>query len=65
MSLLLPTILSDASLMKQIEGILEKAVDQYDLLCTARLWNKVSQGGIVNLSVDTVSICWNCDEKGH
>ena len=34
-SLLLPSILVDASPIEQIEGILEKAVDQYDLLCVA------------------------------
>ena len=65
MSLLLPTIPSDVSPIKQIEGILEKAVDQYNLLCMAGLWNKVSHGEIVNLAVDAVSICWNHGEKGY
>ncbi len=59
LSLLLPTIPTDVLLIKQIEGILETAVDQYDLLCTAGFWNKVSCGGLVNLAVDTVSIFWN------
>ncbi len=65
MSLLLPTIPSDVSPIKQIEGILEKAVDQYNLLCMAGLWNKVSRGEILNSAVDVVSICWNCGENGH
>ena len=38
LSLLLPTIPSDASPIKQIEGMLENAVDQYNLLCMAGLW---------------------------
>ena len=57
LSLLLPTIPSDASPIKQIEGVLEKTVNQYDLPCMAGLWNKVSHGGIINLAVDAVSIC--------
>ena len=65
MSLLLPTIPSDASLIEQIKRILEKAVNQYNLLCMAGLWNKVSHVGIVNSAVNAVSICWNCGEKGH
>ena len=38
LSLFLPTIPSDALLIKQIEGILVKANDQYDLLFMAGLW---------------------------
>ena len=65
LSLLLPNISSNASPIEQIEGILEKAVDQYDLLCTAGVWNKVSHRGMVNSIVDPVGICWNCSKKGH
>ena len=65
LSLLLSTIPSDASSIKQIEEILEKAVHQYNMLCMAGLWNKVSHGGIVKPAVDAVSICLNCGEKGH
>ena len=42
LSLLLPNIPSYALPIKQIEGILEKAINQNDLLCTAGLGNKVS-----------------------
>ena len=66
LSILLPTIPIDASPMEQIEGVLEKAVDQYDLQCTAGLWNKVSRGGSALKSiVEAVAVCWNCGEKGH
>ena len=66
LTVLLPSVPPDAGPMEQIEAVLEKAVDHYDLLCTAGLWNKTSRGGSALQSiVDAVNICWNCGEKGH
>ena len=66
LALLLPTLSEDATPMEQIDAVLEKAVDQYDLLCTAGLWNKVTKGGNALKSiVDMVNVCWNCGQKGH
>jgi hypothetical protein len=65
LSLLLP-IPADASPFEQIEGILEKAVDQYDLMCVAGQWNNVkSSRAALNSVVDNVGECWNCGQKGH
>ncbi len=66
LSLLLPSIPVDALPIEQIEGILEKAVDQYDLLCIAGSWNNArTSRAALNLTVDMVGQCWNCGEKGH
>ena len=67
LALLLPTLSDDATPMEQIDAVLDKAVDQYDLLCTAGLWNKATRGGgnALKSIVDMVNICWNCGQKGH
>ena len=64
---ILGTIPLNATPMEQIEAILEKAVDVYDKLCTAQIWNRTTRGGpsalnsIVQVDID----CWNCSGKGH
>ena len=64
--LLLPCIPADALPIEQIEGILEKAVDQYDLLCIAGSWNNArTSRAVLTSTVDMVGQCWNCGEKGH
>ena len=64
--LLLPSIPVDALPIEQIEGILEKAVDQYDLLCIAGSWdNARASRAALSLTVDMVGQCWNCGPKGH
>jgi hypothetical protein len=48
-------------------AILEKAVDMYDKLSTAQVWNRTSKGGPSAMSgtiVEDVD-CWNCNGKGH
>ncbi len=66
LSLLLPSIPVNASPIEQIEGILEKAVDQYGLLCIAGSWhNAQTSRAVLNSTVDMVGQCWNCGEKGH
>jgi hypothetical protein len=63
----LGTIPLNATPMEQIEAILEKAVDMYDKLSTAQVWNRTSKGGPSAMSgtiVEDVD-CWNCNGKGH
>jgi hypothetical protein len=64
---ILGTIPADATPLEQIEAILDKAMDQYDNLCNAQLWNRVSRGGpsALNSIVDQVHKCWNCNGDDH
>ena len=64
---ILDTISIDATPMEQIEAILDKAVNTYDKLCTAQVWNKTTRGGpsALNSIVQEVAECWNCGGKGH
>jgi len=41
---ILGTVPINASPMEQIKAILDKAVDTYDKLCTALIWNSTSNG---------------------
>ena len=67
LALLLPNISMESTVMEQIEAIFDKAVDHYDYLCTAGLWNKAARGGgnALQAIVDAVDVCWNCGQKGH
>ena len=62
----LDNVSEGASNMEQIEGIIEKAIDTYDILCTAQIWNKTTKGGPSALKsiVNAVRRCWNCEEEG-
>jgi hypothetical protein len=65
----LGTISLDSTPMEQIEPIFDKAIDQYDKLCLAQVWNRTTKGGPsahhLNSIVDAVDKCWNCNQEGH
>lgn len=62
---ILPSIPDDATPMEKIEAILEKAVDQYDKLCTAQKWNVVKGKPYAGLAAGGgETICWNCEQPG-
>jgi hypothetical protein len=65
----LGTISLDSTPMEQIEAIFDKAIDQYDKLCLAQVWNQTTKGGPsahhLNSIVDAVDKCWNCNQEGH
>ena len=63
---ILGTVPLDASSMEQIKAILDKAVDTYDKLCTAQIWNSTSKGGPCAATFVTVDKkCWNCNGSDH
>ena len=63
---LLGTVSLDASPMEQIKDILDKAVDTYDKLCTAQIWNRMGKGGsCVAASVTVERKCWNHNGSDH
>lgn len=43
---ILGTITPDVIPIKQIEAVLDKAVDTYDNLCTAKMWNATNNGDL-------------------
>ena len=63
---ILGTVPINASPMEQIEAILDKAVDTYDKLCTAQIWNSMGKGGPHTAASVTVERkCWNCNGSDH
>jgi hypothetical protein len=54
----------DSSALDKIEVVLDKAVAQYDSLCTSGLWNRTGRGGPSALGsiVDAINECWNCGQ---
>jgi hypothetical protein len=63
---ILGTVPINASSMEQIKAILDKAVDTYDKLCTAQIWNSTNNGG--PRAVTSVAVnrkCWNCNGSDH
>lgn len=62
---ILPTIKEDFDPMERIEAILDKAVDTYDKLSTAQLWNKTTKGGPhAGAAAGGLPTCWNCGKPG-
>ena len=67
----LGTIPQNATILEQIEAILDKALDMYDKLSIAQIWNGTTKGGpCVNLSTtapsgDLKRTCWNCGGDDH
>jgi hypothetical protein len=67
----LGTIPQNATILEQIEAILDKALDIYDKLSIAQIWNGTTKGGpCVNLSTtapsgDLKRFCWNCGGDDH
>ena len=63
---ILGTVPLDASPVEQIKTILDKAVDTYDKLCTAQIWNSMGKGGpCAAASVAVERKCWNCNGSDH
>jgi hypothetical protein len=64
---ILSKIEADSTPMEQIGAILDNAVDMYDNLCKAQIWNRTTNGrpSALNNIVQMVDDCWNCNGKGH
>jgi hypothetical protein len=64
---LLETVPQDATPWEQIEAVLARAVDLYDKLSVAGIWNRTSKGGpsAFNNIVQAVDACWNCGATDH
>ena len=67
----LGTIPQNATILEQIEAILEKALDMYDKLSIAQVWNGTTKGGprvnsaTAGNSGTLTKICWNCNGTDH
>lgn len=63
---ILGTVPANATIIEQIEAILEKALDMYDKLSIAQIWNGTTKGGPrVSALVPTKHTCWNCGAEDH
>jgi hypothetical protein len=67
----LGTIPRNATILEQIEAILDKALDMYDKLSIAQIWNGTTKGGPrANVSTTASAgnlkrTCWNCGGDDH
>ena len=63
---ILGTVPINVSSMEQIEAILDKAVDMYNMLCTAQICNSTGKGGPHAVALVAVERkCWNCNGSDH